>query len=78
MEHELKCAKEDKSAITIWLFKTILGTRTGDDVAGMWFEKKESGEYVIIKYMDHSYQEIDVTADSGFALIKDVVNHIRY
>lgn len=76
--NDLKCEKENKSAITTWLFKTILGTRAGDDIAMMWYEKKESGEYVIVKYMNGSYQEIEVTADSGMALIKDVVNNIKY
>ncbi len=68
--------EENKSEITQKLFETLKVTRFGRDIKSMEYVTENSDEYVIVTF-DNDYQKrICVTADSGRALIKDVVEMI--
>lgn len=74
--------KEDKALITRRLGEVLVHTRAGFGIFKMEYKKipERGEEHVIITWADEKNvrtQTVDVTADSGIALIKDVVEAIK-
>lgn len=67
---------EDKAEITWELCKLMRKTRYGRHISMMEYSKDDYGEYVTVTYDNGSIKKVDVTADSGSALIMDVLSHI--
>lgn len=68
---------ENKKDILESLFETLTRTRKWkDEIAEMLYHKDKNGnEEVIVRlYEGNAEMFIDVTGDSGMALIKDVLN----
>ena len=67
---------ENKKDILESLFETLTRTRKWkDEIAEMLYHKdKDGNEEVLVRlYEGNSEMPIDVTGDSGMALIKDVI-----
>ena len=67
---------ENKVEITQKLFECLKITRYGSDIKKMEYIEENGDEYIIVTF-DNNYQKrICVTADSGKAMIMDVINYI--
>lgn len=67
---------EDKKYILESLFETLTRTRKwSDEIAEMIYNKDKNGneEVTVRLYEGNAEMFIDVTGDSGMALIKDVI-----
>ena len=64
---------ENKERITHQLMLCLLATRAGEDISDMSYMKSTGDEWVNITFRDGSWLPVNVTADSGIALIKDVI-----
>ena len=64
---------ENKKRITHQLMLCLLATRAGEDISDMSYFKGSGDEWVNITFKDGSWIPVSVTADSGIALIKDVI-----
>lgn len=64
---------ENKEHITHQLMLCLLSTWAGRDIDDMAYLKTKYQECVNITFKDKKYMSVDVTADSGIALIKDVI-----
>lgn len=69
---------EDKRAICNTLLVTLWSTREFEDLADLEYHKDGSADdaYVEAVFTDGRRTRIDVTSDSGIALIKDVINKL--
>ena len=71
---------ENKKYILESLFETLTRTRKwSDEIAEMLYHKDNNGnEQVTVRlYEGNAEMFIDVTGDSGMALIKDVINALE-
>lgn len=71
---------EDKKYILESLFETLSRTRKWrDEIAEMLYHKDKNGnEEVLVRLFEGNAEKfIDVTGDSGMALIKDVLNALE-
>lgn len=71
---------ENKKDILESLFETLTRTRKwSDEIAEMIYNKDKNGnEEVLVRlYEGNAEMFIDVTGDSGIALIKDVINALE-
>lgn len=71
---------EDKKYILESLFETLTRTRKwSDEIAEMIYNKDKNGnEEVLVRlYEGNAEKFIDVTGDSGMALIKDVITALE-
>ena len=66
---------EDKQKVMDLLLAAIQSTRAGEDVTGLRFDPEKEIVYVDFTSCNRG-RTINVAADSGWAMIKDVVNHI--
>lgn len=66
---------EDKQAILNALLPALQLTRMGKELTDLTYNK--SSEVVAISYL-HGYDEVDVSLDSGIAMIMDVVKAVIY
>lgn len=79
---ERMSAAEDKAKIVEMLLPVLQQTRAGCDITELRYEKtdKPDMEQVICR-MEHGREQtamyIDVTADSGVALIRDIIKRIE-
>lgn len=67
---------EDKQAICDQLAETLKLTRGGDSIEKIDFKKNNNAEFVLVRYRSGFTRPIDVTGDSGTALITDVMAKI--
>lgn len=68
---------EHKETIVAMLSVLIKRTRAGENLKGLYYNKDGRGEETVVILWSNDYrQEISVTADSGLALIKDVLERI--
>ena len=65
---------EDKQAICIALTKALRLTRQFEDLG--YLEYDDKSETVQVKFENGGARRIRVGLDSGYAMIKDIVNHI--
>lgn len=64
---------EDKSNICQRLLLTLQATRAGMDIYDMRYYRNNETEWVRITFNNGHVKRINVEADSGIALIQDVV-----
>ena len=57
------------------MLQAIQATEAGNDVTELEYDPKEEVVYVNFEHAYHG-RTINVAMDSGWAMIKDVVNHI--
>lgn len=70
---------EDKQLIMKALLALLKLTRAGENLTGCDYiidpvSEKAAEEYVVLKMKDGYMKRVCVTADSGIALIKDVIS----
>lgn len=72
-------SKEDKAKICVQLLKLLRMTRDQEALIGLEYhhDNKTYEETVVAIYRSGRKQVINVTADSGIALIRDVVRALR-
>lgn len=69
--------KEDKENICRLLGELLAHTRAGANIFTIRYEKNDFGEeFAVIRWNNDSKDLINITADSGIAIIKDVVRHL--
>ena len=71
--------KENKSQITQALFEAIKLTRAGADIQNMEYVNDPNSlgrEHVIITFADNYIKRVNVSLDSGCALIRDVMREV--
>lgn len=64
---------EDKEAICDLLCKTLQKTRGCSDLHSLNFDQDE----IVTAVFESGSQKINVACDSGMAMIRDIVNHLR-
>ena len=70
---------ESKAKITKKLFELLQMTRDGEDIEDMEYVNDPNSigrEHVYIKYKDGYMKRVNVSMDSGSALIRDVLREI--
>ena len=67
--------KEDKELILHYLFQAVKRTRAGEDVVDMKFHS--GSEDVVVIWKNGFRRLVNVEADSGIAMIRDVLGAIR-
>lgn len=83
--------KEDKQKICDALLEVFKLTRERDNIVSIKYEKESSevidvdgrrievhSEFANVLYVSGLLQQINVTADSGMAMISDIIQQIRY
>jgi len=69
--------KEDKKKILYNLLQTLKSTRAGEDIEDIiYYNMVSLGEYVDVVYDTGFIRRIDVTADSGIAMIRDICKEV--
>lgn len=69
--------KEDKQLICDVLLKTLQLTREGSELQSLDYFQINDDEMVRITYVNqYARKVVNVTADSGVALIRDILKHI--
>lgn len=67
---------ENKQEIIAHLKMLLMVTRAGREIADMVLEQDGMTETVTVLFQNGSAKKLDVTADSGIAIIKDVVSRL--
>ena len=67
---------ENHQVICMLLCLTLRETRQYSDLESLDYAKKGEGCYVIARFVNGGYRKINVTADSGIAMIKDILEHL--
>jgi hypothetical protein len=69
--------EEDKQAICIALAETLRLTRYNSDLECLIYEMLDDGtELVTIRWIGGTYERVNVTMDSGTAMIRDIMKRI--
>lgn len=68
---------EDKQNICDLLCKTLKATRQHEDIESITYSKSEETETATVKWENGGTKNIDVTADSGIAIIQDILMFIN-
>lgn len=66
---------EDKAQICKLLLPVLQATRAGEDITGIEYTEQEYRETVSI-YRSWGSQDINVTCDSGIAMIRDIIKRM--
>lgn len=69
---------EDKELITRKIFEYLKVTWLGHDINSMEYYTVPSAgfEYVVVKFGDGTLQQINVSGDSGYAMMLDIVGEL--
>lgn len=67
---------EDKEAIVKGLLPVLQMTRAGADIVGLKYERSSGFETVIVTYANSYEKHINVSCDSGVAMIQDICRKI--
>lgn len=67
---------EDKEKILEKLFQTLVLTRAGWNLMDLEYKRESGLETVTAVYANGTKKRINVSCDSGIALIRDVCRHI--
>ena len=67
---------ENKRMILGSLAIVLQLTRAYEDLQDITYEVVQGDEYAALTFSDRPTQHITITADSGIAIIKDVVSHL--
>lgn len=70
--------EENKRAICADLLSLLQKTRAGRDIVDLEYHDNEftDNAHVTIIWADRSTKIIDVTCDSGIAMIRDIIRHL--
>ena len=68
--------EENKEKVTEKLLEALKYARIGADIKSMEYKKENCDEYVTVTYDNGYSKRINVTADSGKALIADVISNL--
>lgn len=68
---------ENKHEILVALVLTLKRTRAYRNLIDMYLEQNSSGDYVVCKFTDCAIVSIDVSADSGIAMIRDILKGLE-
>lgn len=64
---------EDKKMIIEKLYDALVETRELHDLADLYYIQEDSEEYVVALFVRGGTKKINVTMDSGIAMIRDVL-----
>ena len=65
---------EDKELILSWLLQSLRCTAAGMDLVQIRYDQLQNGdELVILIYMNGYRKTINITADSGIAMLRDIL-----
>lgn len=67
---------EDKVKIIKRLKKLLKATRAGREIVDMYLVEWNGNKETVEIIFESSTKEVDITADSGIAIIKDVINKL--
>lgn len=68
---------ENKRDIIKSLLPTLQMTREGENISDIRYERAENGmEWVIVTYSSGNRKEINVSMDSGIAMLRDTLKYI--
>ena len=67
---------EEKSKIVSALFDCLKITRAGNDIVSMTYHYRTGLETVTIKFRGGIEKDIDVSCDSGIAMIRDILRKL--
>lgn len=67
---------ENHQVICMLLCLTLRETRQYSDLESLDYAKKGEGRYVIARFVNGGYRKINVTMDSGIAMIKDILKYL--
>lgn len=68
--------EEDKQAICDALCKALQLTRDASDLIRIVYHRTEDMEYAELKFQGSFRRRVNVTLDSGTAMIRDILRHI--
>ena len=68
---------EDKQNICDLLCATLKATRNHEDIQSITYENINEHETVYVKWEGGGHVEINVTLDSGEAMIRDILSNIN-
>ena len=64
---------EDKELILNWLLGTLRCTVAGSDLVNIRYEQLNNGDELAVLIYNNGYRKtINITADSGIAMIRDI------
>ncbi|MCD8068490.1 MAG: hypothetical protein LUE87_06345 [Lachnospiraceae bacterium] len=67
---------EDKQKICDLLCAALQATRKNEDMVSLHYELDLQGEWVTAVYKNSCFRRINVTCDSGMAMIRDIINRV--
>ena len=67
---------EDKVKIIKRLKKLLKATRAGREIVDMYLVEWNGSKETVKIIFENSTKEVDITADSGIAIIKDVISRL--
>lgn len=68
---------EDKAKICRALCETLKLTRVGENLTTIQYIKEDDRETALLVFNQKHYIEVDVTADSGRAMIEDILRKLK-
>lgn len=69
---------EDKATIIYMLFQALRYTVAGVDIAEIRYEQISNGdEFAIIVFDNGRHKPVNITADSGLALMRDILRALE-
>lgn len=67
---------ENKQHILKLLFICLQETRAGEDITALYLQEDHDSEYVRITYQNGFHKFVNVTADSGIAMLRDILKEV--
>ena len=67
---------EDKQKILDLLLPTLQATRENADLKELTYKAQNDNEFVVCKFKSGFELFVNVTMDSGLAMIRDVIRHL--
>lgn len=69
---------EDKEEIITWLYHTLKQTVAGVGLDAIRYEQLGNGDEIAVLVYDNGYRKsVNITADSGVALMRDILRNIE-
>lgn len=68
---------EDKVKICRTFCEALKLTRAGENLTTIQYIEEEDKETVLLVFNEKCYIEVDVTADSGIAMMKDILKNMN-
>ena len=70
---------EDKELILNWLLNTLRCTAAGCDLIQIRYECLQNGDELAVLIFNNGYRKtVNISCDSGIAMIQDIVRAIAY